>query len=344
MRVAESTLDSALDCHESANTDSRNDEFVRDSSPTAQNDNTKKAQNDNLKGFAESSLDSADFTPSKHKANSSIFDESQRVASGAKQKSGLRSHERGNRTDESIDEASGKLPDLSQKDAEFANIFSIYLLFLSAFFFATKSLSSRARFCALPCFVALISIPFIFMLWDYYSIVKLFYSLFGGTSVFCALLCIRYILIEILQDKLPRRFCEYARNNKSFRDSSLRKCSAQNDKCVVDSSLALLYRNDNVKNLAPLIALFSIPLFLGHLDLISVDILRSEIASAIFASTFIVALFWADIVAFLLALIAVIIDRDFMFALFDGYLLIFSVIYCVIWAIKWSFKKIIARA
>ena len=231
-KFTESCLDSAVDCHESANADSRNDEFNRDSSP--------KAQNDKIINFAESS------------AESTIN----------------------------------------------YDIFGIYLLFLSAFFFATNSLSKRAKYLALPCFVALISIPFIFVLWDYYSIVNLFYSLFGGVSVFCALLCARYILCK------PR----------------------------------------NSQNLALVLAIFSIPLFLGHLDLISVDILRNGIASAIFASAFIVALFWADKVAFVLALVAVIIDRDFIFALFDGYLLIFSVIYCAIWAVKWSFKKIIARA
>ena len=241
VKIAESSkkskkfcLDSAVDYHESANADSRNDEFIRDSSVAL------LPQNDKIMNFAESS------------AESTIN----------------------------------------------YDIFGIYLLFLSAFFFATKSLSKRTKYLALPCFVASISIPFIFVLWDYYSIINLFYSLFGGTSVFCALLCARYIL-----------------------------CKPHNS-----------------QNLALALAIFSIPLFLGHLDLISVDILRSEIASAIFASAFIVALFWADKVAFVLALIAVIIDRDFIFALFDGYLLIFSVIYCAIWAIKWSFKKIIARA
>ncbi len=52
----------------------------------------------------------ASANESSENANSSIFDE----------KSGLCSHERGNKTKASIDEASGKLPDLSQKDAEFA--------------------------------------------------------------------------------------------------------------------------------------------------------------------------------------------------------------------------------
>ena len=45
-------------------------------------------------------------TESTNYSRGSIFDE----------KSGLRSHERGNKTEASIDEASGKLPDLSQKD------------------------------------------------------------------------------------------------------------------------------------------------------------------------------------------------------------------------------------
>ena len=45
-------------------------------------------------------------TESTNDSRGSIFDE----------KSGLRSHERGNKTEASIDEASGKLPDLSQKD------------------------------------------------------------------------------------------------------------------------------------------------------------------------------------------------------------------------------------
>ncbi|MGX3097598.1 Eco57I restriction-modification methylase domain-containing protein [Helicobacter sp. 23-1046] len=46
----------------------------------------------------------------------SILDETQRVASETKQKSWLRSHERENKTKASIDEASGKIHDLSLKD------------------------------------------------------------------------------------------------------------------------------------------------------------------------------------------------------------------------------------
>ena len=59
--------------------------------------------------IAESRLDSA---PSKQEANSSIFDE----------KSGLCSCELGNRTKGSLTKRATNLPDLSQKDTEFALI------------------------------------------------------------------------------------------------------------------------------------------------------------------------------------------------------------------------------
>ena len=57
-----------------------------------------------------------------------ILDESQRVVSEAKQKSGLRHHEQGNRTQRFIDEASGKLPDLSLKFPHFDCIYSRFTL------------------------------------------------------------------------------------------------------------------------------------------------------------------------------------------------------------------------
>ncbi|MGX2972264.1 Eco57I restriction-modification methylase domain-containing protein [Helicobacter sp. T3_23-1059] len=57
----------------------------------------------------------------------SILDETQRVASETKQKSGLRSHERENKTKASIDEASGKLHDLSLKDSA-SNEFRLSLI------------------------------------------------------------------------------------------------------------------------------------------------------------------------------------------------------------------------
>lgn len=61
----------------------------------------------NHSGIESNALDSALST---QKANSSIFDE----------KSGLRSCELGNRTDSSLTKRTTSLPDLSQKDAEFA--------------------------------------------------------------------------------------------------------------------------------------------------------------------------------------------------------------------------------
>ncbi len=64
---------------------------------------------------AESFNDGQD-TSAKNAQRGSILDETQRVASETKQKSGLRSHERENKTKASIDEASGKLHDLSLKD------------------------------------------------------------------------------------------------------------------------------------------------------------------------------------------------------------------------------------
>ena len=70
--------------------------------------------------FVENKLDSRESSGESSTQNSvlcgSILDETQRVASETKQKSGLCSHERGNKTNASIDEASGKLPDLSLKD------------------------------------------------------------------------------------------------------------------------------------------------------------------------------------------------------------------------------------
>ena len=76
--------ESFVDCHDSANPESRNDKY-----------------NSN--------------------ANSSIVSETQRVASETKQKSGLCSCERGNRTDSSLTKRTTNLPDLSPQD-EFATI------------------------------------------------------------------------------------------------------------------------------------------------------------------------------------------------------------------------------
>ena len=76
--------DKDIDCHDSADADSRND------------DSTK--------------------SHTKNDKRESILDESQRVASETKQKSGLRSCERGNRTNSSLTKRTTSLPDLSLKD------------------------------------------------------------------------------------------------------------------------------------------------------------------------------------------------------------------------------------
>ena len=255
--------------------------------------------------------------------------------------------------------------------------FSIFLLFIATFFFFTKSLKNRTKYIALPCFVAFISTPFIFVLWEHYSIITLFYSLFGETSAFCALLCAGYILREILHSfpnpQNPQN--PQIPQNPTQNPSQIPQNPTQNPSQIPQNPTQNLPQNpqnpaqnlpQNPQNptqnpsqipqnpsqtpsqippktlfIPQIIALFSIPLFLGHLDLIGVDILRSEVLSALFASAFIMTLFWANKVAFVLAIIAVIIEGDFIFGLFDGYLLIFSVIYCAFWAIKWGFKKII---
>ena len=80
---------------------------------------------------AESTLDSA---PSTQEANSSIFDE----------KSGLCSCERGNRTKGSLTKRATNLPDLSQKDAEFAP--TKRLLSEGASFLALQAMSRLDRF------------------------------------------------------------------------------------------------------------------------------------------------------------------------------------------------------
>ena len=234
--------------------------------------------------------------------------------------------------------------------------FSIFLLFIATFFFFTKSLKNRTKYIALPCFVAFISTPFIFVLWEHYCVVTLFYSLFGETSAFCALLCAGYILREILHSfpnpQNPQNPQNPAQNlpqipqNPAQNPSQIPQNPAQNLPQIPQNPTQ--NPSQNPSQIPPktlfipqIIALFSIPLFLGHLDLIGVDILRSEVLSALFASAFIMTLFWANKAVFVLAIIAVIIEGDFIFGLFDGYLLIFSVIYCAFWAIKWSFKKII---
>ena len=80
-----------------------------------------------MKNIAESRADSVnraknslDSAISKQEVNSSIFDE----------KSGLCSCERENRTNGSLTKRATNLPDLSQKDAEFATFFTIFFNFI----------------------------------------------------------------------------------------------------------------------------------------------------------------------------------------------------------------------
>ncbi len=64
--------------------------------------------------YAKSVEFSLDSTLSTQETNSSIFDE----------KSGLRSCERGNKTDSLLTKRTTSLPDLSQKDAEFVRLWA----------------------------------------------------------------------------------------------------------------------------------------------------------------------------------------------------------------------------
>lgn len=91
---------------------------------------------------------------------------------------------------------------------------------------------------------------------------------------------------------------------------------------------------------------FSAVLFLGHLDLILVDIFSADKAiCAIFVALFIVALYLADKITGILGLFAFIIalileqvsTQGALFALFDGYLLIYSFAVSIIW----GFRKIL---
>lgn len=170
-------------------------------------------------------------------------------------------------------------------------------------------------FCALPIF---------FALWDYYSLAKLFYSLFGGISIFSALLMARFVLDCILRDfnafikRFTQRFARFPFQN------------------------AFSPNPTNPRTFL-VIFIFSFALFLGHLDLIIFDIFSSNKAIiTLFVGVFIIALYFADKIAGILALIAFTTalfhsnnpTQNAIFALFDGYLLIYSVIFSVIWGIR----------
>lgn len=200
----------------------------------------------------------------------------------------------------------------------------INLLFLSAFLFlcniAFRKFTRKAtKYAVVCCLMIFVNLPIFFVLWDYYSLINLFYSLFGGISVFCALLILRFVARCILRD-----FGESLQNS-----AKIRAFYAINPRVFV------------------VIFTFSAVLFLGHLDLIAFDIFSaSREKIALFIGVFIFALYFADRFVGIFALIAFIIALIFMrdsaqsviFALFDGYLLIYSFVCSVVWGVKQSIK------
>ena len=175
------------------------------------------------------------------------------------------------------------------------------------------------------------ALPIVFVLWDYYSLAKLFYSLFGGISVFSALLMVRFTLNCALRDfgESAQRFIRFAPKSQSI----------------------ISPKPTNPRAFFVILA-FSFPLFLGHLDLIAVDIFSSSRAIvALFVGVFIIALYFADKITGILALGAFIIaifvgdslsdsTQGVIFALFDGYLLIYSFIFSVVWGIRKVLGKV----
>lgn len=224
----------------------------------------------------------------------------------------------------------------------------IYLLFFTAFLFLGESFL-RLRFCKdLPkdsranrvnrikyifaIFATIFcAMPIVFVLWDYYSLAKLFYSLFGGISIFSALLMARFTLNCALRDfGKTQGFTRFAQIFTRFAPKS-------------QSILAPKHTNPRA---FLIILAFSIALFLGHLDLIAVDIFSSSRAIvALFVGAFIIALYFADKITGILALSAFIVaifmgdslsdsTQGVIFALFDGYLLIYSFAFSVVWGIR----------
>lgn len=194
----------------------------------------------------------------------------------------------------------------------------INLLFLSAFLFLgnVRQRHSTAKYALIVCLMIFVNLPIFFVLWDYYSPTKLFYSLFGGVSVFCALLLVWFVVRYVLRDfsAILQRFAP---------------------------KLCVFVKNPPNPRVFVVIFAFSAVLFLGHLDLIVYDIFsQSRAIIAIFVAIFIIALYLADKITGIFGLFAFIIALIFapnnapqnaIFALFDGYLLIFSFFYSVIW-------------
>lgn len=197
----------------------------------------------------------------------------------------------------------------------------IYLLFFASFLSIAKGLQNLCRyfkgkkiayiFAVIP--MILTAIPLIFA--ERYSLAKLFYSLFGGVSIFSAFMLLRYILLNILRD--------FYRHLPIMQTCFLKQ---------IKWNLAFLPKSTILRNL--ILCVFSVVLFLGYLDLAGVDILHYPNLLAIFAGIFAILLYIIDRIAGFFALIsicvAVINKENIAFALFDGYLLIFSVFYVAI--------------
>lgn len=247
----------------------------------------------------------------------------------------------------------------------------IYLLFFTTFLFLGESFS-RLRFCkdspkdsnANPAnlinptnrhrestkyiFATIATIfcalPIVFVLWDYYSLAKLFYSLFGGISIFSALLMARFVANCALRDfgKSAQGFARFARFAQRF---------AQSPRFAPKSQSIIAPSPTNPRAFFVILT-FSIALFLGHLDLIAVDIFSSSRAIvALFVGAFIIALYFADKITGILALGAFIVaifmgdslsdsTQRTIFALFDGYLLIYSFVFSVVWGIRKILGKV----
>lgn len=197
----------------------------------------------------------------------------------------------------------------------------IYLLFFASFLSIAKGLQNLCRYFKgkkiayifAVILMILTAIPLIFA--ERYSLAKLFYSLFGGVSIFSAFMLLRYILLNILRD--------FYRHLPIMQTCFLKQ---------IKWNLAFLPKSTILRNL--ILCVFSVVLFLGHLDLAGVDILHYPNLLAIFAGIFAILLYIIDRIAGFFALIsmcvAVINKENIAFALFDGYLLIFSVFYVAI--------------
>lgn len=231
----------------------------------------------------------------------------------------------------------------------------IYLLFFISFLFLGENISrlrfrkdlpkdssaNRAKYIFATIATIFCALPIVFVLWDYYSLAKLFYSLFGGISVFSALLMLRFVANCVLSDfgKSAQRFVGFTKF------ASFTQRFAKFPRFAPESQ-SIISPNPTNPRAFLIILIFAIALFLGHLDLIAIDIFSGGRAIvALFVGAFIIALYFADKITGILALgafIVAIFSSDLLsdstqraiFALFDGYLLIYSFVFSVIWGVR----------